>query len=71
MRGEKQFPIGVKLKHIGSPPHARGKVVISSKRSSGGRITPACAGKSSKLSFFFLFLEDHPRMRGEKTKKIP
>ena len=35
------------------------------------RITPAYAGKSSSLTAFLWFWEDHPRVCGEKTKKIP
>ena len=34
-------------------------------------ITPACAGKSHFATNFHLNKRDHPRMCGEKTKKIP
>ena len=35
------------------------------------RITPACAGKSRISPGFLLSYRDHPRVCGEKTKKIP
>ena len=35
------------------------------------RITPAYAGKSILTPSFVLLLQDHPRLCGEKTKKIP
>ena len=56
---------------IGSPPRGRGK---------GGRyhvninqigITPAWAGKRFFCQFFGCECWDHPRVGGEKTKKIP
>ena len=34
-------------------------------------ITPAYAGKSSALIALSCLLRDHPRICGEKTKKIP
>ena len=34
-------------------------------------ITPAWAGKSCPLTAFQQLKEDHPRVGGEKTKKIP
>ena len=35
------------------------------------RITPAYAGKSKKQKGSLIMIEDHPRLCGEKTKKIP
>ena len=35
------------------------------------RITPACAGKRVDKEFRKQQLKDHPRVCGEKTKKIP
>ncbi len=46
MRGEKTTCPGPYLQSKGSPPHARGKVFVLKGRRHGGRITPACAGKS-------------------------
>lgn len=34
-------------------------------------ITPACAGKREVFGYQEAWAEDHPRMCGEKTKKIP
>ena len=34
-------------------------------------ITPAYAGKSLRLCILSRLLQDHPRVCGEKTKKIP
>ena len=55
----------------GSPPHVRGKERYSATRKPGPRITPACAGKSRWLRPALALRQDHPRMCGEKTKKIP
>ena len=55
----------------GSPPHGRGKVKLNKLRESRARITPAWAGKSKSSLFMDALAEDHPRMGGEKTKKIP
>ena len=35
-----------------------------------GRITPACAGKSFLALLFTQHCRDHPRMCGEKVKKL-
>ena len=35
------------------------------------RITPAWAGKRDVIDLVELFQKDHPRVGGEKTKKIP
>ena len=35
------------------------------------RITPACAGNSLLIQHIGDGFRDHPRMRGEQTKKIP
>ena len=53
---------------MGSPPHMRGKVILSFFVRGRGRITPAHAGKSSPLTFAILSLKDHPRTCGEKRK---
>ena len=55
----------------GSPPHVRGKAVGSANFDYTHRITPACAGKSHEFPDEEYASEDHPRMCGEKTKKIP
>ena len=67
MRGEKEHKRSLQALNSGSPPHARGKVIIGVEH--GGRvgITPACAGKSSSGSRTPRRCRDHPRMRGEKS----
>ena len=55
----------------GSPPRMRGKVGHSQIKRETARITPAYAGKSAILDFSLLLSRDHPRVCGEKTKKIP
>ena len=44
----------------------RGKVLANAFDIASPRITPAYAGKSSSLTAFLWFLEDHPRICGEK-----
>ena len=55
----------------GSPPRGRGKVkdAIPPRRFVG--ITPAWAGKSLSTPPQLVIRRDHPRVGGEKTKKIP
>ena len=65
-RGEK-FVFQVHLLPFrGSPPHTRGKVDICVVMVYNVGITPAHAGKSVKGLYYFLFVKDHPRTRGEK-----
>ena len=67
MRGEDYFPRTGSLRHAGSPPHARGRLIHKLRRDGNRRITPACAGKTG-LRFAWTFCKrDHPRMRGEDT----
>ena len=46
MRGEKAEGQGFGVHPLGSPPHARGKVLLDRLTFDNARITPACAGKS-------------------------
>ena len=52
----------------GSPPRMRGKVSVHSAFSPFVRITPACAGKSRRLSHCRSQFWDHPRVCGEKRR---
>ena len=71
MCGEKpQDYTGHKLA-VGSPPHVRGKVPFPIFHCFCRGITPACAGKSVRPQNARRAGQDHPRMCGEKTKKIP
>ena len=55
----------------GSPPHVRGKEVDTVAKTAVAGITPACAGKRVRGICLPALRWDHPRMCGEKTKKIP
>ena len=71
MCGEKVL---LRLKHsrkLGSPPRVRGKVHKVSRFDAIKGITPACAGKRWTREDIPLGGADHPRVCGEKTKKIP
>ena len=55
----------------GSPPRMRGKGLTCSFASVRLRITPAYAGKRQTQKWLEQLMRDHPRVCGEKTKKIP
>ena len=55
----------------GSPPLVRGKEHGGDTVDNEARITPACAGKSKSSDGKAEWGEDHPRLCGEKTKRIP
>ena len=65
MRGEDQRSRAHHFTASGSPPHARGRRGCCAQRSRSGRITPACAGKTSRRPGGRRSATDHPRMRGE------
>ena len=69
--GEKPQRHRRREKELGSPPRGRGKVRIGSTHDFTPWITPAWAGKSLFRSCVNSFTRDHPRVGGEKTKKIP
>ena len=54
----------------GSPPPMRGKGNFVLACDLNYRITPAYAGKSRNAGVVVAFVGDHPRLCGEKTKKI-
>ena len=72
MRGEDGFGPSKGVWRSGSPPHARGRPRNGKRRRLGGRITPACAGKTGRAQGVGHGDRDHPRMRGEDspTKKL-
>ena len=49
----------------------RGKVPLQNRKELAVRITPAYAGKRHRAFDRSDRVEDHPRLCGEKTKKIP
>ena len=69
--GEKPFVQAVNGGTQGSPPRVRGKAGSHAHAHNERRITPACAGKSRAHSERRQGKWDHPRVCGEKTKKIP
>ena len=71
MCGEKNMKRKEENTVTGSPPRVRGKVDSSGEPANGSRITPACAGKRVLSVAMFTKDRDHPRVCGEKTKKIP
>ena len=71
MCGEKRVNARTCARVLGSPPHVRGKADKGLFVLLHYGITPACAGKSSVDFDLRYSIWDHPRMCGEKTKKIP
>ena len=69
--GKSQIHLTELQHHHGSPPHVRGKVELVGCVKLCLGITPACAGKSAAYASSTAASQDHPRMCGEKTKKIP
>ena len=69
--GEKRDVLLSDGQHPGSPPRVRGKVGIYPTFTHVDGITPACAGKRRKSKISSIERRDHPRVCGEKTKKIP
>ena len=59
-------PAGV----LGSPPRMRGKGFRLCAVLCAGGITPACAGKSDTMAFMTSAVRDHPRVCGEKGRKM-
>ena len=71
MCGEKYLNMMNEQREKGSPPRVRGKVIKIDGYQIALGITPACAGKSGLEIKIWMTQWDHPRVCGEKTKKIP
>ena len=69
MRGEDFCAVCGGAELQGSPPHARGRRGNSTTRTAATGITPACAGKTSRICLCGQPSTDHPRMRGEDSKE--
>ena len=69
--GEKIECVAWRAQAEGSPPHMRGKDTARQGRRRGRGITPAYAGKRALAGEGDAPAQDHPRICGEKTKKIP
>ena len=70
MRGEKNSPSAMEYPSGQSPPHARGKEKLPKEWTGNLGITPACAGKRASRSSHSPRHGDHPRVRGEKCRKL-
>ena len=69
MRGEHERPWFSRGEREGSSPHARGTLAADVKVNMAAGIIPACAGNTFREIFREWGVWDHPRMRGEHTKK--
>ena len=69
--GEKHAVPVSRIWSAGSPPRMRGKAAGPPRSRGPGGITPAYAGKSAFFVGVVGDFGDHPRVCGEKTKKIP
>ena len=69
--GEKYFTNSALKSKAGSPPRMRGKVQAHATQTLPEGITPAYAGKRRGCHRRCSESKDHPRVCGEKTKKIP
>ena len=69
LRGENCCHLLLLASVPGSPPLARGKRITFKNLKDGRRITPACAGKTSVFACVRYLEKDHPRLRGENTKR--
>ena len=65
MRGEDASQRASSIRVVGSPPHARGRLLRQGRTGFDDGITPACAGKTSNPLSRRTPRWDHPRMRGE------
>ena len=67
MRGEEAIKWTWGWCPSGSPPHARGRVLLAGRRSDVPGITPARAGKSAPRRSVLISPWDHPRACGEEV----
>ena len=67
MRGEDAQQPYSPVIGCGSPPHARGRLLVDEPFVAGDGITPACAGKTPLERPPQWRRQDHPRMRGEDS----
>ena len=68
--GEKSFLMNSSRKKSGSPPRMRGKVPSMLPDTPFSGITPAYAGKSQRDRTGRQWLQDHPRVCGEKASLV-
>ena len=68
LRGEQAADKVKQLLEKGSPPLARGTVVVVLPMRIKSGITPACAGNRMLKNQVRQILRDHPRLRGEQFR---
>ena len=71
MRGEHVITVQYNVSAEGSSPHARGTRVCAQLAVATWGIIPACAGNTPESSTAASPTTDHPRMRGEHSRKEP
>ena len=69
LRGEQIMACLLTTRKQGSPPLARGTERKSMNSIFYTGITPACAGNRRRMQKILYCCWDHPRLRGEQTKK--
>ena len=67
--GEKAYSLVINGSEWGSPPRMRGKGTKRCSSRRGGRITPAYAGKSTRIAPSSVLFGYHPRVCGEKLRE--
>ena len=70
VRGEHRGFVSVNDGPAGSSPRARGALVLTSRLLSLGRIIPACAGSTLEAQHSAPGKADHPRVRGEHSRRL-
>ena len=68
--GEKHLHLPLAIPTPGSPPRGRGKDREHVQHEAAEGITPAWAGKRPSQALLIAHLKDHPRVGGEKLRKI-
>ncbi len=69
LRGEKPRRLAPLYREAGSSPLARGKEEVPAAEPTIAGIIPACAGKSRRFERRGKLDRDHPRLRGEKSRR--
>ena len=69
MRGEHRIDGPVVNPQVGSSPHARGTLAGATADKTVTGIIPACAGNTRRWCSLICLPGDHPRMRGEHTRR--
>ena len=67
-RGKDTVHFALVLSALGSPPLTRERQWLYNKKISGGRITPAHAGKTKSPQVKAAMIWDHPRSRGKDSQ---